>query len=703
MHIAKWFLVMTLMMESMLTRVVAIPVVLQVKTVFVIAMENHNFTQPIPTNSPQQILGNPAAPYINSLITPGNSNAAQVSYATKYYNAGRGVHPSEPNYVWAEAGTDFGVYSDLNPGVTNNVFNAPHLTRQLNTAGIPWKNYQEDIQFSPSPIIDASGTIAAAINPYYGAGQIGYAARHNPMGFFTDTQTQNVYPLTNLANDLVNNAAGRYNWITPNLYNDMHTPLSGGFTYQGVSYTGDQASVAQGDNFLATIIPIIMASPAYQDHGVIIIRWDETETGDGTDHTIPEIIISPMAKGNAYVSSLEMSHSSDVKTMDEIFGLPLLTNAIPAGDINAAGTGYNNVSTVNDLSDMFTGVPSMYIQQPAGANLANGISTVAFGTVNVGTNVSKAFVVTNAGSATLVLSGFGLAGSNPGDFSVSGISLPAVLSSGGSLTFQVTFSPVAGGSRSASFLITNNDSSHNPFIVNLSGNGNTPPILSVPSTIHVQATNLTMNTANYTVTAVDAVDGSITPVVTPASGSSFPIGTNTVTAIATDSGGLRTTNTFLVIVQRQTAPVIVLNGSANLTAWYHVPFVDPGATAYDLLYGTVPIVTRGSVNVNNIGTYTLQYIATDTSSGNATTNNRTVNVVALVTPNQLQGAMMPSGGFAISFNIGSNQPYHVMASANPGASLSTWTQVTSGLAVAGTVVYVDAKILNSRFYRVISP
>ena len=100
------------------------------------------------------------------------------------------------------------------------------------------------------------------------------------MGFFTDTQTQNVYALTNLSSDLANNTVGRYNWITPNLFNDMHTALNGGFTYQGVGYTGDQASMAQGDNFLATIIPIIMASPAFQDHGVIIVRWDETETGD---------------------------------------------------------------------------------------------------------------------------------------------------------------------------------------------------------------------------------------------------------------------------------------------------------------------------------------------------------------------------------------------------------------------------------------
>src|SRR5690348_11822140 len=76
----------------------------QAGSIFVIAMENHNLTQPNPTSNPQQILGNPAAPYINSLMTPGNSNAVQTAYAIRYFNAGKGVHPSEPNYVWAEAG-----------------------------------------------------------------------------------------------------------------------------------------------------------------------------------------------------------------------------------------------------------------------------------------------------------------------------------------------------------------------------------------------------------------------------------------------------------------------------------------------------------------------------------------------------------------------------------------------------------------------
>src|SRR5437016_2378217 len=69
----------------------------QVKKVFVIAMENHNWTQPANqfTGGIQQIYQNPAAPFINSLVN-GSAQVTvnnhlvnisdQVSYATAYHN-----------------------------------------------------------------------------------------------------------------------------------------------------------------------------------------------------------------------------------------------------------------------------------------------------------------------------------------------------------------------------------------------------------------------------------------------------------------------------------------------------------------------------------------------------------------------------------------------------------------------------------------
>ncbi|MDB5303537.1 MAG: phosphoesterase, partial [Phycisphaerales bacterium] len=113
-----------------------------VGTVFVIAMENHNFTQPSTFTSIQQLQGNTAAPYLNSLITPGNPNAAMISYATNYTNAGQGVHPSEPNYTWAEAATNYNaatntiITTDADPSVAaKNIFDpnqTQHLTALMN-------------------------------------------------------------------------------------------------------------------------------------------------------------------------------------------------------------------------------------------------------------------------------------------------------------------------------------------------------------------------------------------------------------------------------------------------------------------------------------------------------------------------------------------------------------------------------------------
>jgi hypothetical protein len=97
---------------------------------------------------------------------------------------------------------------------------------------------------------------------------------------------------------------------------------------------------------LRQIIPIIMASNAYKNDGVIILWWDETEPdgaeGDNPDdfnHTIPEIIISPRAhknvKGVPYASASAYTHSSDLRTMQEIFRLrPFLGDAANASDLS---------------------------------------------------------------------------------------------------------------------------------------------------------------------------------------------------------------------------------------------------------------------------------------------------------------------------------------------------------------------------------
>ncbi len=202
-----------------------------------------------------------------------------------------------------------------------------------------------------------------------------------------------------------------------------------------------------------------------------------------TNYTIPEIIISPLAKGNAYASSVELNHSSDIKTMEEIFGLTYLSNTIPAAETKASGSGYNDVATVNDLSDLLQGVAGIVVQQ-VGTTLTNGGSAPPFGAVNVGASVTNTFAVTNTGLATLMLSNVVATGANAGDFTVGGITLPAPVAAGGSATFNVIFSPAAGCARSATMQITNSDASRNPFALALAGFGNAAPvIISQPASV----------------------------------------------------------------------------------------------------------------------------------------------------------------------------------------------------------------------------
>jgi hypothetical protein len=323
-------------------------------------MENHNWTQPASQTSPGQIFGNPAAPFINSLVTPGNPNAAQTSYTSNYLNSAAGVHPSEPNYIWAEAGSNLGVLNDNDPFGTNGTNQSTNttLSNDLQNSGKSWRSYQEDIDVNLTnnqplpksqytvPLSSFSGTFASGTNQYNGSNQYNYGAKHNPQVFFSATnggnnntpsnpQAQNYAPLQQLSTDLANNTVAQYNWITPDQFNDMHTALTNGFTYNGVHYTGDQAAIAQGDNFLRLVVPMIEASQAYQKNGAIVIWWDESEGGDDSSRTLGEIIISPDAKGNAYTNNIRYTHSSDLLTMQEIYGVgPCLRDACNATDLS---------------------------------------------------------------------------------------------------------------------------------------------------------------------------------------------------------------------------------------------------------------------------------------------------------------------------------------------------------------------------------
>jgi hypothetical protein len=369
-----------------------------IKTVFVIALENENWTQPANqfTGGQQQIFQNPAAPFINGLVSgtavatingrPVNISR-QTAYAANYHHvlataSGNNphIHPSEPNYFWAEAGTNYNIFDDGDPfapeggtqNFVNNQDNQLHLVRLLTDAGKTWRSYQEDIDLATVggvlvnqvlprnqwtvPLTSFSGNFGSGtFNQFNGSTQYNYAAKHNPMVFFTDSNggndptpsnplSQNYAPLQQLFVDLARNDVADYNWITPNQFNDMHTALATGFK----GFSGNAIRIAQGDNFLSIVVPMIMASRAYQDHGAIIIWTDETEPDtaganpDDLNHTLTEIVISPDAHPNLngvpYASPVYLTHSSDLRTIQKIFHAtrPLfLGDAVHANDLSS--------------------------------------------------------------------------------------------------------------------------------------------------------------------------------------------------------------------------------------------------------------------------------------------------------------------------------------------------------------------------------
>jgi len=274
-----------------------------IKTIFVIVMENHIWAD---------IKGSPDAPFINSVMLQQASHCED-------YNSPPGLHPSLPNYLWLEAGTNFGIVDDNDPAADHQN-STNHLAYLLELAGISWRTYQEDISGAYVPLTSTNL----------------YAPRHNPFVYFDDvTGTNNKYysygiahirPYEELWRDLTNNTVARYNFITPNVCHDMHDSCYPTYNV-----------IRQGDDWLASEVPKILASHAWQDQGALFLCWDESE--QSATGPLGMIVLAPSARGDGYFNRIHYTHSSTLRTFQEIFGVtPLLGDAANA----------------NNLSDLFT-------------------------------------------------------------------------------------------------------------------------------------------------------------------------------------------------------------------------------------------------------------------------------------------------------------------------------------------------------------
>jgi hypothetical protein len=252
--------------------------------IYLIVMENHEYGS---------IVGNPHAPYLNSLIH-------RYGLATNYHAVS---HPSEPNYLALFAGSTFGIRDD---GIHN--LTSRDLADQLAAHGRTWHVYAQDV---PSRCF-MSAAARGGVDLLGAAGW--YARKHEPAISFTDVSTNAARcgQITHLAG--FSPTAASFELIVPNMTNDMH-----------------DGTVAQGDSFLRAFVPLITANSAFAS-SLLVITWDEGSTSLDGGGRVATIVISPAVRAG-FRSSISHSHYSLLRTIEDAWGLGCLNRTCAANDL----------------------------------------------------------------------------------------------------------------------------------------------------------------------------------------------------------------------------------------------------------------------------------------------------------------------------------------------------------------------------------
>jgi acid phosphatase len=250
-----------------------------------IVEENHSL---------QDIIGNGQAPYINSL-------ALQYGLATNWNDLS---HPSLPNYLGLTSGSIWDNPQDTTP--QQGTYPGPSVVDELNSAGVGWKAYIEDMPQA----CDLTDTFSPA----------NYDVNHNPFMYYDSirnnpAQCNRDVPFTQFATDLNNNTAPPFMWVSPNLQNDMH-----------------DGTIAQGDQWLQQQLAIVFSSQWYQQGGTIVLTWDEGVTTE----QVATIVISASTPAGGRIATFG-SHYGTLRTIEELYSVGFLGSSASAsqGDLQA--------------------------------------------------------------------------------------------------------------------------------------------------------------------------------------------------------------------------------------------------------------------------------------------------------------------------------------------------------------------------------
>jgi hypothetical protein len=332
---------MALALPASVARAQSVPA--PVGHVFIIVLENKDYDVTFGEDSP--------APYL------ANKLASKGQLLTEYYGTG---HFSLGNYITMISGqsenpetqADCQVFSEMTPGTIGADGQAlgsgcvyppevDTIAGQLNDAGLRWRGYMEDMGDDPTrertrcahPEIGAQDKTQAATPTDQ------YATRHNPFVYFhsiIDDQAlcdANVVPLRMLNTQLAREHRTReYTFITPDLCSDGHDEecpdpnQPGG--YEGIN------------EFLHEWVPAIRGSAAFKEDGLLVITFDESESGGDACCFVPSgpntpmqgafegpgggrtgaVLMSPFIKPGT-VNHTPYNHYSLLRSTEDIFGL----------------------------------------------------------------------------------------------------------------------------------------------------------------------------------------------------------------------------------------------------------------------------------------------------------------------------------------------------------------------------------------------
>lgn len=255
--------------------------------VFLVVLENHSFSS---------VVGNPSMPFLNGL-------ARSFGLATNYF---ANAHPSLPNYFVLTAGNTFATTDDF-PGPVSD----DNVVRELMAAGKTWRAYAMSL-----PSVG-----------YTGGDQGVYIKHHNPFAYFSDvlsnsTVANNIVPLSQFASDLKNNSLPNYAYIVPDNQHNAHDCPS------GMPTCSDNDKLAAADAWLSANIGPLISNSTFQNSGLLIITFDESDVGDTASGggQVATVIVSSKAKPG-FQSSTFFQHQSVLRLTLKALGVSAFPGA----------------------------------------------------------------------------------------------------------------------------------------------------------------------------------------------------------------------------------------------------------------------------------------------------------------------------------------------------------------------------------------